>query len=155
MWIADSIEKTLMLGKIEGRRRGGRQNGWMASPTQWTRVWVNSRSWWWTGLRFMGSQRVEHDWETELKWTECVGLFKTYRNEASLKLSKPLDVTQAGSGKRKPACLISTLTSNTICPLVIFFSFQRAKLRRGSNLNPDCLIQLMVEHLGDLPHILS
>ena len=58
---ADSFEKTLMLGKIEGRRRGGRQNGWMASPTQWTRVWVNSRSWRWTGLRFMGSQRVEHD----------------------------------------------------------------------------------------------
>ena len=39
--------------------------GWMASPTQWTRVWVNSRSWWWTGrpgvLQFMGSQRVGHD----------------------------------------------------------------------------------------------
>ena len=38
-------------------------------------VWVNSRSWWWTGrpgvLRFMGSQRVGHDWATELNWTEC------------------------------------------------------------------------------------
>ena len=37
-------------------------------------VWVNSRSWWWTGrpgvLRFMGSQRVRHDWATELNWTE-------------------------------------------------------------------------------------
>ena len=47
--------------------------GWMASPTQWTWVWVNSRSWWWTGrpgvLWFMGSQRVRHDWETELNWT--------------------------------------------------------------------------------------
>ena len=44
--------------------------GWMASPTQWTRVWVNSRSLWWTGrpgvLQFMGSQRVRHDWVTEL-----------------------------------------------------------------------------------------
>ena len=43
---------------------------WMASPTQWTWVWVNSGSWWWTGrsgmLRFMGSQRVRHDWATEL-----------------------------------------------------------------------------------------
>ena len=42
----------------------------MASPTQWTWVWVNSRSWWWTGrpgvLWFMGSQRVGHDWATEL-----------------------------------------------------------------------------------------
>ena len=46
----------------------------MASPTQWTWVWVNSRSWWWTGrpgvLQFMGSQRVEHDWATGLNWTE-------------------------------------------------------------------------------------
>ena len=49
-------------------------DGWMASPTQWTWVWVNSRSWWWTGrpgvLQFMGSQRVGHDWATELNWTE-------------------------------------------------------------------------------------
>ena len=46
----------------------------MASPTQWTWVWVDSRSWWWTGrpslLRFMGSQRVRHYWATELSWTE-------------------------------------------------------------------------------------
>ena len=52
----DSLEKTLMLGKIEGGRRGGWQ---MASPTQWTWVWVNSGNWWWTGrpgvLQFMGS----------------------------------------------------------------------------------------------------
>ena len=56
----------------EGDDRGW--DGWMASPTQWTWVWVNSGSWWWTGrpgmLRFMGSQRVGHDWETELNWTE-------------------------------------------------------------------------------------
>ena len=49
-------------------------DGWMASPTQWTWVWVNSGSWWWTGrpgvLRFMGSQRVRHDWATELNWTD-------------------------------------------------------------------------------------
>ena len=47
-------------------------DGWMASPTQWTWVWVNSRSWWWTGrsgvLQFMGLQRVGHDWATELNW---------------------------------------------------------------------------------------
>ena len=43
----DSFEKTLMLGTIEGRRRRGREkmSGWMASPTQWTWVWVNSGSW--------------------------------------------------------------------------------------------------------------
>ena len=49
-------------------------DGWMASRTRWTWVWVNSGSWWWTGrpgvLRFMGSQRVGHDWATELNWTE-------------------------------------------------------------------------------------
>ena len=47
-------------------------DGWMASLTLWTWVWVNSGSWWWTGrpgmLRFMGSQKVRHDWATELNW---------------------------------------------------------------------------------------
>ena len=76
MWRANSLEKTLMLGKIEGKREGGGRgwDGWMASSTQWVWVWVNSRSWWWTGrpgmLQFMGLQRVGHDWETELNWTE-------------------------------------------------------------------------------------
>ena len=55
----------------EGDDRGW--DGWMASPTQWTWVWVDSGSWWWTGrpgvLRFMGLQRVGHDWLTELNWT--------------------------------------------------------------------------------------
>ena len=47
----DSLEKTLMLGKMEGRRRRDNRgwDGWMASPTWWTWVWVSSRSWWWTG----------------------------------------------------------------------------------------------------------
>ena len=69
----DSLEKTLKLG---GRRKGNDRgwDGWMASLTQWTWVWVNSRSWWWTGrpgvLWFMGSQTVRHDWATELNWTE-------------------------------------------------------------------------------------
>ena len=75
MWRTDSFEKTLMLGKIEGRRRRRRQRmrWWMASPTQWPCIWVNSRSWWWTSrpgvLQPMGSQRVRHDWATELNWT--------------------------------------------------------------------------------------
>ena len=75
MWRTDSLEKTLMLGNIEGRRRGDDRgwDGWMASLTQWTWVWVNSGSWWWTGrpgmLQSMGSQRVVNDWATELNWT--------------------------------------------------------------------------------------
>ena len=48
-------------------------DGWVASLTQWTCIWVNSRSWWWPGgpgmLQFMGSQRVGHDWATELNWS--------------------------------------------------------------------------------------
>ena len=48
----------------------------MASPTQWTWVWVNSESFWWTGrpgmLQSMGSQRVRHNWVTELNWTELI-----------------------------------------------------------------------------------
>ena len=51
----------------------------MASPTQWTWVWVNPRSWWWIGrpgvLRFMESQRVRYDWATDLNWTECCNKF--------------------------------------------------------------------------------
>ena len=75
MWRTDSLEKTLMLGKIEGGRGRGHRgwDGWMASPTQWTWVWEDSGSWWWTGrpgvLRFMGLPRVGHDWVTELNWT--------------------------------------------------------------------------------------
>ena len=74
MWRADSFEKTLTLGKIEGRRRRGwqRWDGWMASPTHRTWVWVNSGSWWWTGrpgvLQSMRLQRDGHDWVTELNW---------------------------------------------------------------------------------------
>ena len=51
-------------------------DGWMASLTWWAWVWVNSGSWWWTGrpgmLWFMGSQRVGHNWATELNWTENI-----------------------------------------------------------------------------------
>ena len=70
----DSLEKTLMLERL---KRGGEEDdrgwdGWMASPTQWTWVWLSSRCWWWTGkpgmLQSMGSQRVGQDWATELNW---------------------------------------------------------------------------------------
>ena len=63
----------------ERLRAGGEGNdrgwaGWMASPMQWTWVWVNSRSWWWTGrpglLQSMGLQRTGHDWVAKLNWTK-------------------------------------------------------------------------------------
>ena len=73
--------KSWLIGKYPnaGReaRRGGDDrgwDGWMASPTWWALIWVNSGSWWWTGrpgmLRFMGSQRLGHNWAIELNWTE-------------------------------------------------------------------------------------
>ena len=77
MWRVDSLEKTLILGGIGGRRRRGHRgwDGWMASLTWWTWVWVNSGSWWWTGrpgvLQFMGLPRVGHGWVTELTDVGC------------------------------------------------------------------------------------
>ena len=72
---ADSFEKTLMLGMIEGGRRRGQQRigGWMASLTQWRWVWVDSGSWWWTGRpRVLWSMVLQRADTTEwLNWTEC------------------------------------------------------------------------------------
>ena len=76
MWRADSIEKTLMLGKIEGRRRRGQQRmRWLDGITDSMNMsWVDSENWWWTGracvLWFTGLQRVGQDLPTELNWTE-------------------------------------------------------------------------------------
>ena len=76
MWRTDSFEKTLMLERLkaeEGDYRGW--NGWLASPTQWTWVWIGFGSWWWTGkpgvLQSMGLQRIGHDWATELTDWRC------------------------------------------------------------------------------------
>ena len=70
MWRTDSLEKSLRLGKFEGRRRMGLQRMMMASLTLWTWVWASSRSWWWIGrpgvLWSMGSLRVRH-----IKWLNC------------------------------------------------------------------------------------
>ena len=76
--------KSWLIGRLwcwEGLGAGGEGDdrgwdGWMASPTWWTWVWVNSGSWWWTGwpgvLQFMGSPRVGHDWATELNGTPAL-----------------------------------------------------------------------------------
>ena len=76
MWRTDSLEKPLMLERLnageEGYNRGW--DGWVASLTRWTWVWASSKSWWWIGkpgvLQCMGSQWVACDWVTELKWHE-------------------------------------------------------------------------------------
>ena len=86
----DSLEKTLMLGGIRGRRRTGRQwMRWLDGFTDsWMWVWVSSGCWWWTGrpevLQIMGSQRVRHDWATELYWTD------NYDDSVTLWMKLPL-----------------------------------------------------------------
>ena len=75
MWRSDLLEKTLMLGNIEGRRRRVDRwwDGWTASPTQWTWVWVNPGSWWWTGRSGVSSPWVhkESDVTEQLNWNEA------------------------------------------------------------------------------------
>ena len=70
-------------GVGEGDNRGW--DGWMASPTQWTWVWVNSGSWWWTSrpgvLHSMGLQRVRHNWATELNRKCYSKRHTTYKEE--------------------------------------------------------------------------
>ena len=78
--------------KVEGE---GNDRGWggcMASPTQWTWVWVGCESWWWTGkpgvLLSLRLQRIGHDWASELNWYFILGL-KYPRLWAALDLTKP------------------------------------------------------------------
>ena len=75
IWRTDSLEKTLMLGKIEGRgKRGQQRMRWLDGITDWwTWVWASSGSWWWTGkpgmLQSIGLRRAGHNWVTELNWS--------------------------------------------------------------------------------------
>ena len=83
-------EKTLMLGKIEGRRRRGWQRmRWLDGITNSLNIsWVNSRSRWWTGrpgvLQSMGSQRVGYDWETGLNWTTDKNILDVINNKLDI-----------------------------------------------------------------------
>ena len=79
MWRTDSLEKTLMLGKTEGGGEGDNRgwDGWIASLTQWTGVWVRSGSWWWTGRPGVLQSvecRVGHALATEVNWTEHIDI---------------------------------------------------------------------------------
>ena len=74
VWRTDSLEKPLMLGKVEGRRRRGQQRmRWLDGITKHEFEWTPG-SWWWTGkpgmVQSMGSQRVRHNWATELNWSK-------------------------------------------------------------------------------------
>ena len=84
------------LGVGEGDDR--RWDGWIASWTRWSWVWANSGIWW-TGspgvLRFMGSQRVGHDWETELNW--ITGSWEVWEKKHRLVLSTPHTIPSIGN----------------------------------------------------------
>ena len=79
MWLTGSLEKTLMLGKMKAGGEGDDRGlaGWMASLTQWT--WVSKLLEWWLAgkpcmVHSMGSQRIRHNWVTELNWSDCFSL---------------------------------------------------------------------------------
>ena len=117
-------------------------DGWMALASQWTWVWVNSGSWWWTGrpglLRSMGSQRVGHDWATELNWTELkvnMGELDTHLGYRSENLRLPaivVGLTPVGSFIWWPPCnqsfhfllIVNIQQEQLLKPLDIFIIFQ-------------------------------
>ena len=82
----DSLEKTWCWKRLKtgGELDDRGVDGWMASPTRWTWVWVSSGCWWWTGkpnvLQSIALQRVGHDWATELNWSEISHLWLSYLN---------------------------------------------------------------------------
>ena len=110
MWRTDSLEKTWCWERLKARGEGDDRgwDGWMVSPTQWTWVWVSSRSWWWTGkpgvLQSMWSQRVRHDWATELN---CI--YKIFDSLCSVYLKQENIVNQLYLRKNSywPTCISS------------------------------------------------
>ena len=94
LWPSDV--KNWLLGKDPDAGKDWRQeekwmtewDGWMASLTQWTWFWVNSRSWWWTGrpgvLQYIGSQGVGQNWPTELNWSECMYIYDLYTKRSKI-----------------------------------------------------------------------
>ena len=104
----------------EGDDRGW--DGWMASPTQWKWVWVNSGSWWWTGrpgvLQFMGLQWVGHDWATELNGKKITNIWD------KMKWSNLYNV-RAGGGTE--AIFEKTMAKN-FCKLTKMSSYRFKKL---------------------------
>ena len=113
MWKSDTFEKTLMLGRAVGEGDDRGWDSWMASLTQWTWVWVNSGSWWWTRmpgmLQSMGSQRVEHDWATELHPSGDQILGK--RKQGHLVEIRWIDTTDASTGSGYLGATLKNYTS--------------------------------------------
>ena len=148
---ADSFEKTLMLGKIEAGGEGD-DRGWdglMASPTQWTWVWVNSRSWWWTGrpgvLQFMGSQS---EMTERLNWTDCIrhaGKLKHYGYRCLIFLIPPVvhnnnnDNTYSNTRASQVALVVKNPPANARDAYLISGLGRSPGERNGNPLQCSCL----------------
>ena len=134
----------------EGDDRGW--DGWMASPTRWAWVWVKSRSWWWTGrpgvLQFMGSQRVGHNWATELNRTELRSLrLKNKTTQMIVWISQILNVDISIIFAKILLCgLIWKNNLNTFdmggwMIVVIWNLFLRSYIERSRNLRSSVVFQ--------------
>ena len=108
---ADLFEKTLMLGKIEGRkRRGGQRIRWLDDITNSVEMGLAGfQEWWWTGrpgvLRFMGLQKVRHDWVIELNWTDGSFISSVLRNLHTVLQSGSTSLHSLQQSKRVPFSL--------------------------------------------------
>ena len=127
----------------------------MASPTQCKWVWVNSGGWWWTGrpgmLWFMGSQRVGHDWATELNWTEwslCFGRFASAIPSLSgvQKTSKRKNMIYLQVNVHIIGCWANSAWASSnkssfrriygVCPLCVFSPFHSSTPRHVFRFSP-------------------
>ena len=126
----------------------------MASPTQWTWVWVNSESWWQTGrpgvLRFMRLQRVGHEWATELNWTESRYLLPSSCSPLPILLSTPylllsaflilsvahLSLSTSPSPYPLPSIVVCFLTFVISFPHLIYFPISLSTLSSPCLLPP-------------------
>ena len=141
LWPSDAKELTHLKRPWcwERLKAGGKGDdrgwdGWMASPTQWTWVWVNYGSWWWTGrpgvLQSMGSQRVGHNWVTELNWTEhSLGTGVGTLPESAAQAFTELTIleTKPPEGKVVSACHPSILTVSFWSVYNVFFRISMAE----------------------------
>ena len=100
---------------------GGEWDGWIASLTRWTWTWASSGSWWWTGksgmLQSMGSQRVGHDWATELNWTDGPNILGSYAVLFFTTLDFTFITRQIHSWASFPLWLSFFIPFGAICPL--------------------------------------
>ena len=116
MWRTDSLEKSLMLGKIEGRRRGldREWDSWMASLAWWTWVWTSSKSWWWTGIPgvLQSMSLKESDMTGWLNWTDYINTLLIYLVHTLPSLNvNPMTVVGF-------VCLLTVRTQRSACEFV-------------------------------------